>query len=270
MRGRQVGPVGGEVVGSLLSGALDDRARQQPRVDLDDEWPCGRARWPRHAGPCRYRRLRPSCGRRPRWLAASGRGSRTGRDYGRCGCVPTRRGVHRRWPMGSPVGRVVMLEPRVRSGPIPWNLMMPGRLSPVRVRPRDWHNSWSRFHAPRDSGGRVSIQHLSPVDATQDAQFAHALIAAGVHTRAMAEDGRPAPEPRVALLHGCRSTIGSVALLSGCRASRTTSAARACSSAPMPRACPSREQSWSWCWTRRCRARSGDRTWSTPGAPSCA
>ena len=42
----------------------------------------------------------------------------------------------------------------------------------------------------------MSIYHLSPVDSAQDGQFAHALTAAGVHTRALVEDGRPAPQPR--------------------------------------------------------------------------
>ena len=81
------------------------------------------------------------------------------------------------------------------AGQIPWNLMAPGRLSPAHVGLPAWHDSWVRFHAPRISGGRVSIQH-SPVDATQDGLFAHALVEAGVRTRALAEEGRPVPQPR--------------------------------------------------------------------------
>ncbi len=41
----------------------------------------------------------------------------------------------------------------------------------------------------------MSIHH-SPVDTTQDGLFAHALIEAGVRTRALAEEGRPVPQPR--------------------------------------------------------------------------
>ena len=42
----------------------------------------------------------------------------------------------------------------------------------------------------------MSIHHRSLVDSTQDGQFAHALLGSGVHTRALVEDARPAPQPR--------------------------------------------------------------------------
>ncbi len=42
----------------------------------------------------------------------------------------------------------------------------------------------------------MSIHHLTPVDSAHDGKFAHALIAAGVRTRALAEEERPVPQPR--------------------------------------------------------------------------
>lgn len=42
----------------------------------------------------------------------------------------------------------------------------------------------------------MSIHHRSPVDPTQDGQFAHVLLGSGAHTRALVGDARPAPQPR--------------------------------------------------------------------------
>ena len=42
----------------------------------------------------------------------------------------------------------------------------------------------------------MSIHRRSPVDLTSDGQFARTLIATGVRTRAITDDGPPAPLPR--------------------------------------------------------------------------